>query len=558
MPTKAKTAGEHEAFALYRRVKNINEVKEDTWHAMTEYYMKQFEVNRKEFKDFSVASKLLAQVHGRLVTKYARPPRQFQSSGASMIELELVKDSVDFIQKRGGLSDLLSAKWSSHHKMFLLGDTWIRIGTSKNPAKPVLFSSSGLMNTFVDPFATQMRSESGVSDATEAFSIDIDDYESALNKAKENGWKDDFSIGKLPVDEQTTDRLEVTFEQDTEQDITEVEIGYYWNIKDKKNPYYDILAGSTGEKIASFKGEAYPFIDLDGNPFIPLIQLGFMPVPQGIYHGGLAIIYDLALVQEKLRNLALLQVQDNVNPIIMANIIGDANDFLSQMQRARLLRSRGEKGYIINSLSGTGAGTSKGELTALNAEQLTGEFERMSDELETEIKRLRFPIDDADIPASQLATNTVAMAVASSEFMRQVQRENKAGYRDMDMMTMALMRDNIELTDDTPFITNVETEDGLEVNGEGVAEENMITLGDAVELIDKYTLDVNLNIDEQDKLEKLIPALVNKPETQSKIVEKLARMDGIKLPKETPAPEEAAGELAPPDRQEQIEEKLTS
>lgn len=554
---KNKATGEHEAFALYRKVKNVNEVKEDTWHAMTEYYMRQYEVRRKEFKDFSVTSKLLAQVHGRLVTKYARPPRQFQSSGASMIELELVKDSVNHVQKQGGLNDLLSNGWSAHHKMFLLGDTFIRIGTSKDPAKPVLFSSAGLTNTFIDVFATQMRSDSGVGDATEAFSIEIDDFDSAVNKAKENGWKSDFSIGRLPVDEDTEKRLEVTHNQDTEQETTEVEFGYYYNIKDKKNPYFDILAGSTGEKIASFKGEAYPFIDLDGSPFIPLIQLGFMPVPQGIYNGGLAIIYDLAIVQEKLRNLALLQVQDNVNPIIMANIIGDAGDFLSQMQRARLLRSQGEKGYIINSLGGTGTGTSKGELTALSVDQLTGEFERMATELETEIKRLRFPIDDADIPASQLATNTVAMAVASSEFTRQIQRENKGGYRDMDMMTMALMRDNIELTDTTPFITNVETEDGIEINGEGTSEENMITLGDAVELIDKYKIDVNSNIDEQEKLEKLMPALVNKPETQSKVVEKLARMDGIKLPKEEPIPEEGA-ELAQPDRQEQIEEKLTS
>lgn len=528
------------AINLYEKSRDVrrDQDTEDTWEILTDFYMNQFRVRKKDAGDFEVTSKLLHQAHSKIVKRYERPTRRFVSDNLDRVETEIVRDAVNTVQKRGGLKDILRSNWGADHKFILQGDAFIMLGKGTSEAKPVTYHNLNLTSVYTDVFATQMVSDGGENDVEEVFIIQDFSYDEAKDQAEINDWDRIFSNGRLPTNEDEFLRKNKTFQQKKEQEARITQIGHYYNIQSEE-PVYIVVAGSSATVIAEFRGEDYPFF-LRGEPFIPIVNLKFFPVPRGFYGQGLQLIYDLAIVDEKLRNLALMQVKDNVNPINVVNIQGESKTFLNQVFQARELRAMGEKGWVINEINNLGENTGAGKIDVLTTDPLTQEYERMQNDIVTELKRSGFPLDDLDIPASQLATNTVAQTASLNEFIREIQKQNEAAYRFLDLYTMAIMQDNLTVGSEATIITSVSIEGG-ELNEPETPEEDKLTMGDAVELIEDNDIDVILNLNEAAQIDRLLP-IIQGTKAFPEFLAKRLRLEGFRI-------DEA--DLSPPGQEEQ-------
>jgi hypothetical protein len=526
------------------RIVRQSEGLEEGWEALVDHYMDQYEVVSRQFRDFSTRSKLLQQVLQSILKRYARPKRKFVGDNVDRDALEIVKDAVNTAQMRGGLKDVMRGNWGTDHKFILLGDSFIQIGAGGSDEQPVKFSAPPITSVYLDIQATTMVTESGENAVGEALVIQDMDYDTAKVEYPDTV----FVAGKIPVDEREYLRNNKTDRQQSLERERNVEIGHYYNIK-AEEPTYTIFAGSMATIIKEYKGKDYPFF-LDGEPFIPLVNFKMFPVPKGFYGRGLHVVYDYSNILEKLRNLALLHVKDNVNPINIINVQGKKESVLNQIFNARELQKQNEKGYVINEINSVGGSTANANITTLRTDVLTAEYERILADLDREMKRLGISLDDVDVPASQTATATVSENVAENEFTRQVQRQNEQAYRYLDLYTMAIMQDQIKEDSKATIITHAELTKGEEVNAPGETPERLkITMGDAVRVMNENKIAVKMNISEVEQLERALPALQGTKAFSELLARKL-RLDGLNIQEEDLLPPEQPQEAEAPEVQE--------
>lgn len=480
-----------QAQILYRKSREVRRTYEDAWDNITEKYNEGFEVTI-EGERFRVSSKLLFQAHQRLVNKIKRPERKFLSDGLTDLELEVVRDAVNTVQEAGGIIAALGDDWGAWHKFLLLGDAFVLVGAGSSDEVPVEFKTTSLLNVYVDPFANSMNNSTNESTVQDLLMIFEKDYDQGVLDAERKGWNTKFNMGNIPVDEDTFDqRFDITQRQRDEQRPRKYQEAHYFNIKAEK-PVYVIYGGTGPTILKKFEGDEYPFF-MDGKPYIPVLNFKCFPSATGFYGWGIGhLLYDLAVVQGKLRNLALDHVQDNVNPINILTTSDKPGEFLNQLLVAREAQAMNEKSVIINSLNQAGQNTNTGSLSVLRTDPLTAEYERMQRDLETEVKRCGIPLDSIDRPVSETATATVAEAASATEFIQQIQEQNNPTYKDLDLMTISILKDTVPTDSEATIITKAELPTGERVNAPESPEGTKITLGEVVELLEnnKVTVDV--------------------------------------------------------------------
>ena len=559
------------AMQLYERARNIRDTDvEQSWRKIAQKYVDTFDTTGITEKKTSIKSKLIFQGHQRIITKMKRPDRVFVGEGASSIGLEVVRDGINSVQEAGGLQDAFMANWGAAHRFVLLGDAFILVtpnpdknDTNKiNSKTPVTYKSVPLQNVYVDPFALSMRNEGGVNDCKEVLVV----FEMSYDEAKRQFPNAKFRSGCLPMDMNDRDRIDFTNEQESEMEDRKVQIGYYYNIQAEK-PVQLIIAGTGADEISRLEGDKYPFyLKKDNNdPFIPLVNFKCFPVPTGFYGRGVGhILYDISIVQEKLRNLAIYQVEDNVNPIAILNILGDSKNFTSQLLQAREARALREKAVILNEIDGDGSPSNSGQIQQLITNPLTQEYERMLNDLIIEVKRCGFPIDDIDRPVSETATATIAEETRATAFVQQIQETNSDSYKDLDLFTMAIIRDTVDPDDETPITTHAKLSTGEMVNdsehlqemqrlaqkfGMPPARQRPVTIGDVSDFLQVHDVSVDVksrsgalksSVVERAEIESIFPLIQGTP-IANKLISKRLRLAGLGFSEE----ELAALEQAP-------------
>ena len=427
---------------------------------------------------FKVKSKLFFQSLSKLVKNMRRPSRSFKSSGVDKEKLEAIKDGVDMVQLDGGLYDTMTEDFNLFSRFTSLGDSFIMLGYGDD-AQPVKFTMPQLTNTYIDPSANCFRNKTGIGSAGEALVKE----EMRYTKAKGMYQGKRFMSGNLPLSTEFNDNFNQTEYQKWQQENSITEIGHYFNIDDPKNPYYCIIAGVQATVLKKAEGKDYPFYDLDGKPFIPLIHFKGLTSPTGFYNFGIwHLLFDFAKLEQAIRNMALKHVETNVNPVGIVNIDGTAEEFLLQWSEAREAQALGERGFIVNQIN-NGTSSNSGNMTELSNAPLTGEYERMLNDLSVQIKRCGIPIDESDRPSSQTATTTLAEESSKLEFIQDIMERNIESFRDCDSLTMAMMATGISIDNDKKVVTDVLQFQGQDTN---------ITLAGVADAIKNSNIDVDV------------------------------------------------------------------
>jgi len=507
----------NQLLTFYPKAREVRRGYEGGWEKIVTAYMDSFSMQADD-ENFQVTSKLLFQTHSRIVNRMQRPGRVFKSDSASHMEneLEIDRDGVNTVQDKGGLIDTLTSDWAIYHRQILLGyaPMMISIGDKDTPAKYIPLN---LMDCYFDPSATVMRSPNGVSNVGEFLYIEQTNYIDAVARFP----KTKFSGGRLPLDrDQYLDYMKKTDRQviESEQDL--VEIGHYFYVRGDK-PIHAIFVGGSATIVEEHIGAKYPkAYNLYGRPAIPVVCFQAFPVPTGLYGQGLQLIYDLAIVQQRLRNLAFAHIGRNVNAINVLNVArGTSGSFANQLYSAREMQKAGEFGVILNE-SGDQGGFAKME--QLRTDPLTSEYERMQAELTQEIKRCGFPLDEVDRPVTETATATKAELGATTAFVQQIQEINRDAYKEVDMLTMNIIKEDFT-NSKMKVITNL-------------TEEEPIVLGDVADSLRDSEITVAVDArsgayktdaERQAGLRELIQATEGPERTG--FLKEYARMKGIEM-----------------------------
>lgn len=489
--------GVKDMIELYSRARDVRRSSpdnvEDTWEKLVNYYNSTFEYGSRygvgstsssrinSFApggyggQFQVQGKLLFQAQKAIVRNMRRPDRRFLSDDLNDEKLQIVKDAVDTVQEKGGLYESLTEKWGIFNRFVSLGDSFIRIGFSKEndiDNAPIKYTIANLNNVYVDPFATTMRSATGQGAAGKILVVE----EMSYDKAKLLYPDKNFYEGRLPMTQDQYDQIDKSDSQQSEIESRVVEIGYYYNIESEK-PFYGVYAGRNATPLLEVEGDKYPFFKNE-KPFIPVVHFKCFPKPQGFYSGGVwSLIYDWSLVQQQMYNSALKHVEDNVNPIVFMSVQGRASSIKEQILTARQARRLGEKAYIIDEVR-EGGSTNRANLSQLRTEPLTAEFERINNLLSQELRRMGIPIDDINRPASQKATTTLAEEAAKTSFIQDIIETNTKAFEELDELTIAMIK-TLGIDNTTKVVTKVSTP-------------KPITLGDVVDDIDEKDIQVDV------------------------------------------------------------------
>ena len=484
-----------DALNLYQKSRDYRQEVETSWRELADQYMECFATDSTSRKT-KVKSKLGFQAVQRFVSKTKKPERRFLTSDIDPLALEIAKDGVNTVQERGGLNDALNTNWGIMSKNSWYGTSFLHVMPNTeedgmlNDYRPVLYRQANLQDVFIDPFATHMRSEGMVQAATEVFVR----YTVSYDQAERMFPNKEFSRGALPMSYDDYNRIDMSASQSKEQQGDKVEIGYYYNIA-KKKPIQAILIGATAKIVSKLEGDSYPYFlkKMKGgfvDPFIPLIAFKCFPVPKGFYGRGLGhLLHDLTVIQQKLRELAMKQVEDQVNPVNIMNIQGDPKDFWGQYNEVRHQRAKGEKGFIMNVVQEGGVPSSAGSITSLQTQALTQEYERFMTDIVNEVKRCGIPIDDIDRPVSETATATIAEETRATAFVQQVQEQNSDAYKDIDLFTMAILRDMGDENSETPIYTQAKLQAPQEAQ---VLPQEAVTYGALVDLLNTYDFAVDV------------------------------------------------------------------
>jgi len=179
--------------------------------------------------------------------------------------------------------------------------------------------------------------------------------------------------------------LERDFEQTNElHDM--VEVAYFYDIENKN---YTIFAGTQATVLEEYSGDDYPFIK-DDEPYIPVSQFICQPSSEGFYNYGVgSMLFDLAVVQQQLMNLAIGHAEDNVYPITLINVPeGESAKFFNKLKMAHEMRSVGKKGYVSMEYDPNNPNSSQVQAQQLLTQSLYQEWQIIYDRLDREIQRL--------------------------------------------------------------------------------------------------------------------------------------------------------------------------
>lgn len=537
------------AIELIKKSELIRDEKESEWEAIQEIFELGFEVsNPAGTRRFE--SQLLWQAVYKTVSKMKPLDATFHGSGADQDIEKVVTDGVQTVLTEAGFPNVLRDKFGAFYRFLLFGDSFVRVGTdNKDSEFPIKFQNTSLLNVYVDPNATSMRTPSGEKDVDELVAVYKYTWDEAVELYPE--LEKTGGPGKIPRSDADLEDLDETEDQELNQDSQrEIEIAHYYN---KSKERYTIFAGSALTVLEDLEGKEYPFV-MKGEPYIPFIHFMGFPASEGFYNYGLGhILYKLAIVTRQLSNKATNYAMDNVDPIRIMNIPqGESAKFFNKILSAEEARASGRKGFIINEYGNADPEGGQTRIETLSSDALTQEWERLFNMFDREIKRLGINLDDVDRGAARTATQIIAEEENSDLFVKQILEQNASEFKFVYTLTLDFISKFISKNNKTPLnLTTKITVDGQEMRMDD------ITLGMVADEIKKrnYFVKVNSrsgaipsNLMRQAQISRTLQFLPRGSPAQLRLVQQLAALDDNEVSLEEIGFQAGAGGEAPTEQ----------
>ncbi len=423
-------------------------------------------------------SKLLVQAISQLssMMKFLDFDLKCQNVESSM-EM-VVTDSISTILDVGGLDDAVRDKGGVFFNQLMYGDGYFTVDLNENEKErtevPIVFKNYINSNIILDKNATKIRNRSGnsVKRAMVYSSFTLDEAKGLFDIGD--------AKGKLPRSNEALADLDKDNDSD---DSNIIEIGYYFDVSKKK---YYVVAGSELKLLEEKTDEEYPFI-LDGVPYIPIFDFLCIPSAEGIYNHGIGdYVYELAIINQRLKNLGIGHAYKNTNPIPIVNLPqGKAGRFFKSLDDATRLSSQGADAYAVVEYDPANPGASSVNIQSNVTQALINEWQVLFDGLVNELKRMGINIDAVDRGANTTATQIISEEEAKTAFVKQMMEYNASETQILVRVVLQLFKDNVSKNNETPINTKIKLADGTEVSN--------ITYGDIVDELSRNKYYVNVN-----------------------------------------------------------------
>lgn len=369
-------------------------------------------------KKFS--SKTMYQLHWKAMSRMKPLDYAIHGENSTMEKERLVTDGVSTVMNRGGYNTSLRQKNGVFSNLLAYGDAWQLVGTNPDSPElnPMMFQTISNSNVYIDRYSTVMDGSWGreVRKICLLFSFSWQEAITHFPKLKRSGTK-----GRIPRELGLYKDSERDWYQSTRlEDITEV--AYYFDLD---NLTYCVFGGRGCTLLEKKVGkDKYPYF-MNDEPYIPVLHWKGMPSLQGFYNHGIGdMVYDLALITEKLFNMELGHIEENVFPITLVNTPqGQASEFMQKLKMAYKMRTAGNKAFVAMEYDPSGPNTPS-QAQSLLTNNLFQEWQAVNQKLENEINRNGVGLDEIDRGPNPTATQILAEEDARNAFIKQLMEYN--------------------------------------------------------------------------------------------------------------------------------------
>jgi hypothetical protein len=417
-----------------------------------------------------IESMLLQQIMWRIMDKTKPLDFTMQANRPEEIE-QLVTYGVSTMADRSELIGSLRSKQGVWWNSYLFGDSFYMWGTQDNDDIPFIFSVVPNSNVYVDQYCTQIRTTKGRS-ATKVlviFSMPPEQGYAMYPTLKKNKVK-----GQIPREINRIANVETgRDEQQTWKIQNDVlEIGFYFDISNPKNPVFSVIAGDSMEIVKRKQGfggkNQYPFV-LDSQPYIPVGQRVCMPSAQGFYNYGIGdLFFKLSEVSRQLINLAFGHAEESVYPTSIVSIAqGTASDFFATLQEANKAKGAGMKPVVPLEYDPNSPNSNRLGVQTLVTQGAMGEFQAMYDLITREISRCGIVLDDLDLNPQATQYQILAEEEKATAWVKQVQEYNASEWEFCLKVMIDFSKKFIKKSNKSPIDIPVALEvDGQPIKGE--------------------------------------------------------------------------------------------
>lgn len=408
-----------------------------------------------------INSKMLYQALWRTANRLKPLDFSIHAGGADENIERVVTAGVSTVLDTGGYVSSFRNKMGAGQNLLMYGDAFTMVGTNPDDGPPILFNPLANDNLYVDVYATGMRNQGwgrNVTKAVAVFSYSWSEFVSMFPHMKNKA-----GVGRIPREFGTEAVQELSRNKfgPNAQDLDDVtEVAYAYDISNKN---FCIFAGAACTKILELKKDGYPFV-LDDDPYIPILHWMCMPSSEGLYNHGIGdMLYDLAILSQRLLNMELGHLEDNTYPIELVSVAqGEAAKFFNKLQLAHEMRAKGKKGMVVlEREAGDPSGHAVSSQTLLT-QSLFNEWQIIFDHIANELKRMGFYIDELNVDPNVKATKILIDEENANSFVKQVMEYNASESKFAIDLTMNFIKQFVKKSDKTPLnlTTNINTPEG--------------------------------------------------------------------------------------------------
>ena len=364
------------------------------------------------------------------------------------------------VMDKGGLYELWRGKNGIAFNMLIDGDCFVWV--QKNPAKgkPVSYNIISSSNLYVDFNTLGFRGLGEGREATKA--AIVFEYTWATFCRLWPEFKDKVRKGRIPREKvQQEAGRDVRTPALQDEDVVEICYGY-----DIDNGVYCAFAGANCTILEQLEGAKYPAQDMNGQNCIPVIQFFGIPAASGFFNWGLVdVLWDLAEVQTKLKNMEIGHVWENTWPIVNLSMPQEfANQYVQNLAEAYQRRANGMQGVVVNGYDKMNP--YKVESSQVLTQNMASEWQMIDASNTKEIERAGIVLDSGDLGSDPTRYQLMAEEDRKTLFVKKMLEDNASNCQALYEMTIKAIS-KIKRSDKTPLNIRVD----LELTPEDQAED---------------------------------------------------------------------------------------
>jgi hypothetical protein len=360
---------------------------------------------------------IMLDIIDRVIADVSLAQYTLKIQGSSIDARQMVRDAISYVEDASGLTSAIKENNKGAWAWVYLGNMFLWWGASdKQHLKMgilIEFNSVRPTHVFLSSGATAIRDQNGFPLCKEALVIQeypLDEVKKMFQKSKKIDKVKKGNLSFIETQEIETQR----YADKVDSDITQV--GHFYDPIDKS---YCIIAGSTDEILEKYYDDEYSF-SLDNIPYMPISKFSCFQRYDKMYAKGLYHKYAKIANNDKRRRILAHQfAENNVSPDKFVRIADEEySTFQNQVEMVREIKRNGGDAFIQ---LGTNSDVQFGDLRTA---PLSQEFERMKQDDLQQVTQSGVAINDISIPASQKATNTIAIEKNKTRLADSIVRAN--------------------------------------------------------------------------------------------------------------------------------------